>query len=62
MKNNHLTRTATITVNESPDKILPLLTAYGETLWIQGWNPEYVYPEDGEANTNSVWKTQHDEK
>jgi hypothetical protein len=56
----HVSRSATITLNDSPDKILPLFTAYGETLWITGWNPEYVYPEDGEAKTGSVWKTQHD--
>jgi len=61
MSNNHISRTATITLNDSPDKILPLFTAYGETLWIAGWKPEYVYPEDGEAKSNSVWKTQHDE-
>jgi hypothetical protein len=60
MTNNYVSRTATITLNDSPDKILPLFTAYGETLWITGWNPEYVYPEDGEAKTGSVWKTQHD--
>lgn len=56
----HVSRSATITLHDSPDKILPLFTAYGETLWITGWNPEYVYPEDGEAKTGSVWKTQHD--
>jgi hypothetical protein len=61
MPNNHISRTSTITLNDSPDKILPLFTAYGETLWITGWNPDYVYSEDGEAKTNSVWKTQHDE-
>lgn len=61
MTNNHVSRTASITLNESPDKILPLFTAYGETLWITGWNPEYVYPKDGKAKTGSVWKTQHDE-
>jgi hypothetical protein len=60
MSNNHVSRTATITLNAPPDRILPLFTAYGETLWITGWNPEYVYPEDGEAKTGSVWKTQHD--
>ena len=61
MPNNHVSRTATITLHDSPDKILPLFTAYGETLWVTGWNPEYVYPQDGEAKTGSVWKTQHDE-
>ncbi len=59
MTNKHVLRTATITLNDSPDKILPLFTAYGETLWITGWNPMYVYPDDGEAKTGSVWKTQH---
>ena len=59
MSNNHVSRSATITLYDSPDKILPLFTAYGETLWITGWNPEYVYPEDGEAKTGAVWKTQH---
>lgn len=61
MQANHISRTATITLHDSPDKILPLFTAYGETLWITGWNPEYIYPEDGKAQTNSVWKTRHHE-
>ena len=61
MVNNHISRTVTINLNDTPDKILPLFTAYGETLWVSGWNPEYVYPEDGEAKTGSVWKTQHGE-
>lgn len=56
---NHVSRSATITLNDTPDKILPLFTAYGETLWITGWEPAYVYPEDGEAKTGSVWKTRH---
>jgi hypothetical protein len=60
MPNKHISRTATITLDDSPEVILPLFTAYGETLWVTGWNPEYIYPEDGEAKTNSVWKTQHD--
>ena len=49
MQANHISRKATITLNDSPDKILPLFTAYGETLWITGWNPEYIYSEDGKA-------------
>lgn len=61
MQNNYVSRTATIILNDTPDKILPLFTAYGETLWIIGWNPDYVYPEDGEAKTGSVWKTRHSE-
>lgn len=61
MSSSQISRTAIITLNDSADKILPLFTAYGETLWISGWNPEYVYPEDGEARANAVWKTQHDE-
>ncbi len=60
MPDNHISRTATIRLNDSPDVILPLFTAYGETLWVAGWNPEYVYPEDGQAITHAVWKTQHD--
>ena len=60
MTDNYVSRSAAITLNDTPGKILPLFTAYGETLWITGWNPEYVYPEDGAAKTGSVWKTQHD--
>ena len=29
-------------------------------MWVPGWNPDYVYPENGEAVTDSVWKTHHD--
>ena len=61
MPDDHISRTATITLNDSPDQIFPLFTAYGETLWVTGWNPEYVYPKDGQAKTYSVWKTRHDE-
>lgn len=54
-----ISHTTAIQLNDTPDKILPLFTAYGETLWIIGWNPNYVYPEDGETQTGAIWTTQH---
>lgn len=56
----HISRTAKIQVNASPEKALPLFTAKGEELWVTGWKPTYVYPESGEPELNSVWTTRID--
>jgi hypothetical protein len=56
----HISRTAKIQVNASPEKALPLFTAKGEELWVTGWKPTYVYPESGEPELNAVWTTKID--
>ena len=61
MTHKHISRTTTIQLNALPDEVLPLFTAPGEILWVPGWNPEYVYPEDGAPKTGSIWRTQHEE-
>lgn len=50
---------ATIQLNAAPAKTFPLFTPKGETLWVQDWNPTYVYPASGEVCLNSVWTTPH---
>jgi len=58
----HISQTTSIVVNATPDETLPLFTAVGETLWIAGWNPTYVYPESGEPSTGMIWTTaNHDQ-
>lgn len=57
----HISHTATIAMNAPPDEVFPLFTPVGERLWISTWNPEYVYPESGEAATGTIFKTAHGE-
>lgn len=55
----HISRTASLTVNATPDVTLPLFTAKGECLWIADWKPTYIYPESGDTETGMIWKTSH---
>jgi hypothetical protein len=50
-------RSEIIALNAAADEVFPLFTPVGERLWVPGWNPEYVYPADGEAQTGNVFKT-----
>lgn len=58
----HISRSTTIQVKAPVDEALPLFTAVGECLWVPGWNPTYIYPESGEAETGMIWKTDTDGK
>ena len=45
---------AEIEVTGAIDKVFPLFTPQGETLWIPGWNPEFVHPKSGEAQPGAL--------
>lgn len=46
---NRIERRHSITVARPIDQVFPLFTPKGETLWVQGWNPDFIHPESGET-------------
>ncbi len=40
-----------------PNQVFPLFTPTGEKLWVDGWDPEAVYPESGATEEGMVFKT-----
>jgi len=55
----HATAEHTITLPLSADEAFPLFTPEGERLWIEGWNPHYIYPANGETIVGMVFTTGH---
>ncbi|MBV9281050.1 MAG: SRPBCC family protein, partial [Chloroflexi bacterium] len=53
------TRTASIRLNGSPDRVFPLFTPLGERQWAEGWEPIPIYPASGEAEPGAVFSTRH---
>jgi hypothetical protein len=39
------------------ERVFPLFTPMGETLWVEGWNPEYLFPETGRTERGMVFRT-----
>lgn len=50
-------RTEVIVLPASPDRVFPLFTPVGEKLWVEGWDPEIVYPTSGIAEEGMVFTT-----
>ncbi len=50
-------RSARIRLSAAPSAVFPLFTPEGERRWVEGWNPESVYPADGAAELHSVFLT-----
>ncbi len=46
-----------IIFNKKIEKVFPLFSALEEKKWVQGWNPEFIYPIEGDFIENSVFKT-----
>lgn len=42
-------------------RAFPLFTPLGEIAWIPGWDPTFVFPEDGRTGPGLVWTTEHGE-
>lgn len=40
-----ITRNAKITLNARLEEVFPLFGAFEERKWVEGWNPELIYPE-----------------
>ena len=58
----HLERRHDIVLDGSLDRVFPLFTPIGETLWVDGWQPEFLHPEDGETSKGMVFRTRHGEE
>lgn len=58
---NRIERQHSFTVARPVDQVFPLFTPKGETLWVQGWNPNFIHPESGETCEGMVFRTGHDQ-
>lgn len=56
---NHLERSHSIVVSGPVDRVFPLFTPIGETLWVDDWNPEFLHPQNGETHLGMVFRTAH---
>lgn len=55
----HLERRHDIVLDGPVDRVFPLFTPLGETLWVDGWNPEFLHPSSGETSDGMVFRTRH---
>lgn len=58
----HLERRHDIVLDGPLDRVFPLFTPIGEKLWVDGWQPEFLHPEDGETSEGMVFRTRHGEE
>lgn len=58
----HATRSATIHLHATPDRVFPLFTPEGERLWVPGWSPRYLWPADGAAQAGMTFLTEHEDR
>src|SRR5689334_14276873 len=63
LMSNFVARQATqshmIHVSANVHQAFPLFEPLGEKSWVQGWNPEMLYPSSGIAQEGTVFTTQH---
>ena len=59
---NHLERSHSIDLAGPVEHVFPLFTPVGETLWVDGWNPEFLDPRNGETKEGMVFQTRHGEE
>ncbi len=59
---NHLERRHSIVLEAPIARVFPLFTPLGEKLWVDGWNPEFLYPANGETSDGMVFRTRHGEE
>ncbi|MER9581239.1 hypothetical protein [Mesorhizobium sp. M0276] len=57
---SHLERSHRVVLSGPIDRVFPLFTPIGETLWVDGWEPEFLYPQSGETQQGMVFRTDHD--
>lgn len=58
----HVQRSHTIVLNGVPEVVFPLFTPAGEKLWVDDWDPVYLYPASGETQEGMVFSTGHDDE
>lgn len=51
-----------VEVAADPDSAFGLFTPLGEKRWIEGWNPEIVYPTGAEMAEGMIWRTRTDDR
>jgi hypothetical protein len=56
---SHLERSHSIVLSGPVDRVFPLFTPIGETLWVDGWEPEFLHPQSGETRQGMVFRTAH---
>jgi hypothetical protein len=54
-----LERRHSIVLAGTIDRVFPLFSPAGEKLWVEGWNPEFLHPENGETCRDMVFRTTH---
>ena len=54
---DHLEHAHSILLAGSVDRVFPLFTPKGETLWVDGWNPDFLHPSSGETCAGMVFRT-----
>lgn len=55
----HVEHRHTITVPLPVENAFPLFTPAGEQLWLEEWQPEFLYPDDGRTEAGMVFRTHH---
>jgi len=53
----HVERRHTITLAGPVDTVFQLFSPRGETRWVSGWSPEYLFPETGATCEGMVFRT-----
>ncbi|WP_448950646.1 hypothetical protein [Labrys neptuniae] len=56
---DHIERGHVIVLAGAIDEVFPLFTPIGEALWMEGWNPEFLHPENGETRQGMLFRTNH---
>ncbi|MEP6565526.1 MAG: hypothetical protein ABJB10_10330 [Mesorhizobium sp.] len=56
---SHIERSHSIVLSGPIDRVFPLFTPIGETLWVDGWDPEFLHPPSGEMRQGMVFRTVH---
>ncbi|HEV8691213.1 MAG TPA: SRPBCC family protein [Ideonella sp.] len=53
----HVQASHRIVIDAPVDRCFMLFTPAGEELWVDGWQPTYVHPEDGRTEAGMVFTT-----
>ncbi|RUW97446.1 MAG: SRPBCC family protein [Mesorhizobium sp.] len=56
---SHLERSHSIVLSGPVDRVFPLFSPIGESLWVAGWDPEFLHPQSGETRQGMVFRTTH---
>jgi hypothetical protein len=56
----HVERTRVIHLEAPPDVVFPLFEPLGEKRWVDGWDPDMLFPATGETVEGGVFTTRHD--